>query len=99
MDKLGQAVSPLGVIRNGNRKLHALGTGLHYQDARGRLGIETLDAPLVAPGERSLLNYNNRRPPLRRGMHFLLYNNVWGTNFPVWYSEDARFRFVLRLSE
>ncbi len=96
MDKLGQLISPLEVIRNGNRKLHALGTGVYYQDERNGLTIETLDAPLVAPGERSLLNFNNRQPPLRKGMHFLLYNNLWGTNFPMWYKEDARFRFILK---
>ena len=52
--------------------------------------------PLVAPGEPSLLDFNDRQPPLERGMHFNLYNNVWGTNFPMWSDEDARFRFVLR---
>ena len=51
---------------------------------------------LVAPGEPSLLNFSNRQPPLQHGMHVNLYNNVWGTNFPMWYAEDARFRFVLR---
>ena len=35
----------------------------------------------------------------RKGMHFLLYDNVWGTNFPMWFGEDARFRFVLRVGE
>jgi hypothetical protein len=57
--------------------------------------IETLDAPLLVPGEPSLLNFNNKQPPLRRGMHFNLYNNVWGTNFPMWFEGDARFRFSL----
>jgi hypothetical protein len=96
MEKLGQLISPLEVIRNGNRKLHALGSGVSYQEERTGLTIETFDAPLVAPGERSLLNFNNRQPPLRKGMHFLLYNNLWGTNFPMWYEEDARFRFYLK---
>ncbi len=97
MDKLGKRISPLEVVRDGNRKLHAVGAGVFYQDERGKLDIETLDAPLVAPGEPSLLNFNNRQPPLRHGMHFNLYNNIWGTNFPMWYDEDARFRFVIRL--
>jgi hypothetical protein len=57
--------------------------------------LETLDAPLLAPGEPSLLNATNRQPSLGRGIHANLYNNVWGTNFPMWYEEDARFRFVL----
>jgi hypothetical protein len=46
-------------------------------------------------GEPSLLNFNNRQPSLKKGMHFNLYNNVWGTNFRMWYDEDARFRFAL----
>jgi hypothetical protein len=97
MDKLGEHVSPLDVIRNGNRKLHGVDSGVYYTDARGNLSIETLDAPLVAPGEPSLLDFNNRQPKLSMGMHFNLFNNVWGTNFPMWYEDDARFRFTLRL--
>jgi hypothetical protein len=99
MDKLGQAVAPLDVVRNGNRHLHAVGKGVHYRDGDAALAIETLDAPLVAPGKQSLLDFDNRRPPLRNGMHFLLYDNVWGTNFRMWYGEDARFRFVLGFEE
>lgn len=96
LDKLGQPIDPLEVVRDGNRRLHAVGRGAAYQDARGRLELETLDAPLIAPGEPSLLNFTNRQPPLRQGMHVNLYNNVWGTNFGMWYGEDARFRFALR---
>ena len=96
MDKLGERVSPLDVIHNGNRKLHAVNSGVYYADGRSQLSIETLDAPLVAPGEPSLLDFNNRQPNLQKGMHFNLFNNVWGTNFPMWYADDARFRFTLR---
>jgi hypothetical protein len=98
LDKLGQRVSPLDVIRDGNRKLHAVDTGVFYRDESSRLSIETLDVPLVAPGELSLLDFNNRQPALKRGMHFNLYNNVWGTNFPMWYEDDTRFRFIWRVA-
>jgi hypothetical protein len=97
LDKLGQRVSPLDVIRDGNRKLHAVDAGVFYREAARQLSIETLDAPLVAPGKPSLLNFNNRQPALKHGMHFNLYNNVWGTNFPMWYEDDARFRFIWRV--
>jgi hypothetical protein len=96
MDKLGERVSPRDVIRNGNQKLHAVNTGVYYADGRHLLAIETLDAALVAPGEPSLLDFNNRQPNLSKGMHFNLFNNVWGTNFPMWYEDDGRFRFTLR---
>lgn len=96
MDKMGQLISPHEVVRNGNRTLHGVGAGVSYVDQSGRFMLETLDAPLVAPGAPSLLRFSNKRPALRGGMHVNLYNNVWGTNFPMWYEDDARFRFTLR---
>jgi hypothetical protein len=96
LEKMGQKIAPLEVVRDGNRRLHAV-EAVEYQNADEYLRLDTLDAPLVAPGEPSLLNFSNRQPPLQHGMHVNLYNNVWGTNFPMWYAEDARFRFVLRL--
>lgn len=97
LDKVGQEIDPREVMRDGNRRLHAVGTGMHYRGSDGGFTIETLDAPLVAPGAPSLLNFTNRQPALAGGMHMCLHNNVWGTNFPMWYDDDARFRFVLRV--
>jgi hypothetical protein len=98
MDKLGQSVSPLEVIRNGNCKLHAVGEGVTYRGQDGSLSLRTLDTALVAPGERCLVNFNNRQPVLSRGMHFLLYDNTWCTNFPMWYEDDAKFRFEVEFN-
>ncbi len=99
LDKMGQWISPREVVRNGNRHLHAVQSGVRYSDSRGGLSIDTLDAPLVAPGQRSLLNFNNRQPAVGGGVHFALFNNIWGTNFPMWCSDDARFRFRLQLED
>lgn len=97
MDKLGEWVSPYDVIRNGNRHLHAVGSGLRAADARHTVHLETLDAPLVAPGTPAMLDHSNRQPDLRDGVHFNLHNNLWGTDFPQWYEDDGRFRFTLRI--
>jgi len=99
MNKMGTLISPLDVVENGNRKLHAIENLRCSHANRVELTLESLDAPLVAPGEPSLLNFNNEPPPLENGMHFNLYNNVWGTNFPMWFGDDARFRFTLRLDD
>ncbi len=95
MEKLGQFISPFEVIRNGGKKMHAV-DALQYKK---KLRIENLDSPLTAPGERSLLNFNNRQPNLSRGWHFNLHNNLWGTNFPMWYDDNDRFRFVLKFDK
>jgi hypothetical protein len=61
------------------------------------LEIETLDAFLVSPADdiTYLLDFAGFEQPNVEGMHFNLYNNVWGTAFPQWYSDDALFRFQI----
>ncbi|MCL6458273.1 MAG: DUF5054 domain-containing protein [Gorillibacterium sp.] len=97
MDKLGSLVSPLNVVKDGNRNLHAVDSGVIYQGGDGFAMIETLDAALAAPGQGRLLQFDNTFAPLDQGWHFNLHNNIWGTNFPMWYGEDAKFRFRLHL--
>ena len=95
INKLGRTISPLEVVENGNRLLHAVGEFVELSSPDRSIKIYPLDSPLVAPGEPSLLDFNNHQPDLHKGMHFCLLNNVWGTNFPMWFEEDCRFRFIL----
>lgn len=99
MDKMGQAVSPLDVVRNGSRNLHGLISGLTYQDSRGGFRLETLDAYLVSPGKRSLLNFDNELPDLAGGQHFCLTDNLTGTNYRMWCEDNMQFRFALKFGE
>ncbi len=96
LDKIGEPVSPFDVVRGGNRHMHALSSGLDYQDAQGRFYIETMDAPVVALGERTPLYPSDAQPDISQGIHFSLYNNAWGTNYIQWFGEDMRFRFTVR---
>lgn len=96
LDKVDEHISPYDVVRGGNRHMHALATGLDYQDAQGRFNIETLDAPVVALGARTPLYPSDAQPDISQGVHFSLYNNAWGTNYIQWFGEDIRFRFRVR---
>ena len=95
IDKLGQAVSPLEVVRRGGRALHAVGDGMAYDGPDGTWRIRTLDAPLVAPGAPNLLDADPPLPDLSGGFHVLLHDNLWGTNFPMWNEGNASFRFEI----
>jgi hypothetical protein len=100
MDKLGQDVSPLDVVRRGGRSLHAVGEGgLRHEGPDGHLRIRTPDAPLVAPGRPNLLDADPPLPELAGGWHVLLHDNCWGTNFPMWSEGSASFRFTLDLGD
>ncbi len=96
LDKMGQSISPDEVVEDGNRRLHAIDRGVWWDTPSGRLEIDSPDIPLVAPGEPGLLQFDNECPQIRGGMHFNLFNNVWGTNFAMWTEGSGRARFALR---
>ena len=98
MDKMGQPVSPLDVIKGGNRNLHGVIRGVSYKDSRSGFQLEMLDAFLVAPGRRSMLIFDNQQPDMAGGLHFCLYNNLTGTNFTMWFEDDMQFRFNMKFS-
>jgi len=90
--KMGVWIRPDEVVRYGNRRMHAVEKGVRFES----LILRILDAPLVSVGERSLLKFPDSLPDREKGIYCNLHNNIWGTNFPMWYEEDARFRFELR---
>ncbi len=95
LEKSGSSVSPFDVVPGGNRAMHAVLGGLRYQGPEGALGIETLDAPVVALGEKQAVYFSREQPDLAKGFHFSLFNNGWGTNYIQWFGENMSFRFRL----
>jgi Domain of unknown function (DUF5054) len=95
LDKCGEWISPFDVVENGNRHMHAVGTGFRYRGGGQEFSVETLDAPVVALGGRDPLVFSNEQPDLSKGIHSCLFNNCWGTNYIMWYGEDVRARYVL----
>ncbi len=83
--KLDQWMEP--PARTDSPLLHGVWRGIRNETVE----IESLDAPLVAPFGRHLLEYGIAHDT--KDLYFNLYNNVWNTNFPLWYSDDAKFRF------
>jgi hypothetical protein len=91
VEKLARWVRMESVVKKGSAQLHVLNDRVRAGD----FILRSLDAPLVAPGKGSLLNFVQRVPPAPAGVSVNLYNNIWGTNFPMWYQNDAVFRFEI----
>ncbi|WP_196258707.1 DUF5054 domain-containing protein [Pelagibacterium limicola] len=62
------------------------------------LNVVPLDTPLVAPADWPFMRYNPAPPDFSAGVRFCLYNNKWGTNFPMWWDGDLFVRFSLRFN-
>jgi hypothetical protein len=93
IEKSDYSIDPLNVVRGGNRHIHALSKGITYKDG---FSIDTLDAPVIALGEKSSIYFSKEQPDISTGVHFSLFNNAWGTNYIQWFGEDLRFRFEVR---
>ena len=94
IQKLGRMIDPESVVLHGNRRMHATDGIVSFET----VSVKPLDSPLVSVGEKGLLKFPNTDADLSNGIFCNLFNNVWGTNFPMWYEEDARFRFIIQMS-
>ena len=96
LEKVNETVMPLDVVRGGGRAMHAVQADVRCHDSAGHaLTVRTLDAPVVAVGRRTPLNFTLDQPNLAEGIHFSLFNNAWGTNYPQWCGGDWAYRFQL----
>ena len=92
MRKLGCLVEPDEVAFNGSRNLHAV-QSVEFGDYE----IFNLHSPLVSFGKGKILEFDNKFEDVSKdGLSFVLYNNVWGTNFPLWYEDNAKFTFEIK---
>ncbi len=91
--KLGEFIDPQKVVSRGNRSLHGTDWGVAFNE----LTVECVDSALVSPQKPCVLDFPNVIPNENDGFYFGLHNNLWGTNFPMWYGENAAFRFELSI--
>jgi hypothetical protein len=89
--KMGLWQPAMRVARKGGAQLQAVSvvrtTGLR---------LEPLDTPLVAPVDVPFMRFHPE-PLTMTGIRFNIYNNKWGTNFPMWWEGDftARYRLTI----
>ncbi len=92
LKKLGCIIEPDEVASMGSRNLHAVQSIVldNYE-------ITNHHSPLVSVGRGKILEFDNKFENVKKdGLSFVLYNNVWGTNFPLWYEDNAKFSFEIR---
>lgn len=94
--KLEEVIDPFKVVENGNRNYHAIKEAdVNIDDLCVK--VIPLDSTLLSIGEKRLYNFDQNYADLKGGLHFNLYNNLWGTNFKMWYEEDIISRFKIKI--
>ena len=95
IDKIGEKVDVKDVVYNASRAMHGLTNYLQFESKDAHLRIESLDTPLLELDKRDIINFDNEPADPNKGVHFSLENTVWGTNYPQWFGDDMKYRFVI----
>jgi hypothetical protein len=93
MIKFGNALSPLDVVSGGSRRLHCV-EELRYRAADGVIRVIPEHSPLMTLGSPCLYDTGDEYGDPGAGVHFLLFNNRWGTNFKQWFEDDVSFDYM-----
>ena len=87
----GSMIDAASVVHNGSQRVHAVSDlGLTYNGRSGQEGrFASLDSALVRLGsELTPLPMPSSKPDTNGGFAFNMWNNVWGTNYCMWYPYD-----------
>lgn len=95
LSKLGRKINPLSVVSKAGRKLHAAEYFTMNAD-NSEYSFINHHSPVISLGRGKILEFDNKYEDISRdGISYVLYDNVWGTNFPLWYEDNARFEFEI----
>ena len=94
--KLGETIDPYNIVECGNRNYHSV-KKVGFTLNGLNINVVPYDSTLLSLGEMRLYDFNMDYADPKGGLHFNLYNNLWGTNFKMWYEEDiiSRFKIVI----
>ena len=95
LNKMNSDVNVNDIVNNGSKHQHAVTGSIKINDDIKEMKIKSWDAPLVILNQRDIMYFDNKNTNPAQGLHFCLFNNTWGTNYPQWFGDDMRFRFLL----
>uniref|UniRef100_A0A2C9LDB6 Glycoside hydrolase family 38 N-terminal domain-containing protein n=1 Tax=Biomphalaria glabrata TaxID=6526 RepID=A0A2C9LDB6_BIOGL len=108
LDKMSQYIDPCDVVLNGSQYVHGVKNEVNLlnEDNKG-IQFFTRDVPIVNLGTDNRIDSPFPVPlePFEcstlRNFSFNIYNNIWNTNYPMWYpfnQQDENFKAEFTIS-
>ncbi|XP_065197324.1 uncharacterized protein LOC135828822 [Sycon ciliatum] len=101
MEKVGQQISVLDIMNNGSKHLHAVGTGGMSYTSNPGFTVSSAHVAVVCVGKPTPFPVPMETPSAADGFAFNIVNNIWGTNYIMWYpykDEDKSFNFDFHIN-
>ncbi len=95
LTKTGSDINPDSVVSMGGRNLHAV-QYCKLATEKNMYRFTNYHSPVISIGKGKILEFDNKFEDLDKdGITYVLHDNVWGTNFPLWYEDNAYFKFAI----
>lgn len=100
--KLGSLVDVDSVVHNGSQHLHSSQTVSYgFPGNANQMMFESLDTSVLCVGFPNPFPTPINPPVIDDGFSFNIFNNIWGTNYIMWYpykAEDksSKYRFTMK---
>ena len=94
-EKLGVWNDPVEQVARGGAGLQAV-SSVRWESGGQAFQLTPLDTSLVMPAGKPFMRYDSLPRFGDAGIAFNLFNNKWGTNFPMWWEGDFVARFILQ---
>lgn len=98
INKMGTVIDPLcDLVPSTSTLLNCCEYFVDVTDGKSEAGMSIipLDSPLFYIGKNGMWDFEHQYKPEKPEIHFNLFNNMWGTNFPQWTGGDLRYRYRL----
>ncbi len=96
--KTGMWLPASRTARRGGGQLQAVFSVAADLPGGRRLDVTPVDTALAAPSQGDFMRFDPEPPDFSQGIRFVLYNNKWGTNFPMWWEGDLLARFEVSVT-
>ncbi len=95
--KLGKQIDPYDIIENGNRSLSCVDNVI-CENQNFKTVIVNKHTPLVSIGMSKILQFDNKFNDAKTsGISYTIFNNIWGTNFPLWIEGGFKTEFDVKV--
>lgn len=97
--KTGTQINPYDICDKGNRNISAVEC-VTFSSRTAQVKIVNKHAHLVSLGGGRILEFDNKYASAKNaGIAYILHDNIWKTNFPLWYEGNAYYETKIIIGE
>lgn len=93
--KIGTKIDTNHIVSHGGRNLSVIEKA-QFEKENLHFEISSVECPLISSTGGNVMKFDDSKADLQQyGLSYIMHDNLWSTNFPLWYEENAIFTFSI----